>query len=385
MSFFGNFDFYLVLLVLMIPAITLGFMEKSLKSYRMIVSIYMIVRVFWGDKKQLIYFLLFYFIGYILIYGYLKLRYKKGGQENKFMYYLFVLLAILPLCVGKVTGMLTFSSMNIFQFLGVSYLTFRVVQIIIEIYDGIIKEIRWSDYTDFLLLFSTFSAGPIDRSRRYIEDGNRVYQKKEYFELLGDGIFKILLGIVYKFILAAFASKGMLFFETPKEFIPYVAYAYLYGLNLFFDFAGYSLMAVGVSYIFGIRVPDNFDKPFISKDIKEFWNRWHITLSFWFRDFIFSRFMMAAIRGKWFSARLTGATVGFLINMFIMGVWHGITVSYICYGVYHGILLAVTEVYQKKSKFYRAHKNAGWYRIISWFITINLVIFGFLIFSGKLI
>ena len=71
-----------------------------------------------------------------------------------------------------------------------------------------------------------------------------------------------------------------------------MGYAYAYGLYMFFDFAGYSLMAVGVSQFLGIRTPANFDKPFLSKDIKDFWDRWHISLSHWFRDFLFSRFVM---------------------------------------------------------------------------------------------
>lgn len=153
---------------------------------------------------------------------------------------------------------------------------------------------------------------------------------------------------------------------------------------MFFDFAGYSLMAVGASYFLGIRTPDNFNKPFISKDIKEFWDRWHITLSHWFRDFIFSRFMMKAIKKKWFKTRLRGAAAGFLVNMIIMGAWHGLTPSYLTYGLYHGALLAVTEVYQKKSRFYKTNKKKKWFQFFSWFVTFQMVMFGFLIFSGRL-
>ena len=132
----------------------------------------------------------------------------------------------------------------------------------------------------------------------------------------------------------------------------------------------------------GIRVPDNFNKPFISIDIKDFWDRWHISLSHWFRDFVFSRFMIWAIRGKKFKNRLNAASAGFIVNLLIMGAWHGLTVDYLAYGLYHGILLAVTERYQK-TKWYKAHKNKKIYQIASWFITLNLVMFGFLIFSGK--
>lgn len=153
---------------------------------------------------------------------------------------------------------------------------------------------------------------------------------------------------------------------------------------MFFDFAGYSLMAVGTSYILGIRTPDNFNKPFISIDIRDFWTRWHITLSQWFRDYIFSRFMLRVLKNKWFSDKLQGACIGLLINMSIMGIWHGTEAHYIAYGVYHGILMAITEVYQKKSRIYKRYKNVKWYKFISWFFTLNAVMLGFLIFSGYL-
>lgn len=142
-------------------------------------------------------------------------------------------------------------------------------------------------------------------------------------------------------------------------------------------------MAVGTAYILGVRLPDNFRAPFKSLDIKEFWDRWHITLSHWFRDFLFTRFIMKCSKKKWFSTRLNRACAGFIVNMGVMGLWHGVTPSYILYGLYHGILLSATEVYQKKSGFYKKHKNQRLYKAVSWLLTINLVIFGFFIFSGK--
>ena len=161
-----------------------------------------------------------------------------------------------------------------------------------------------------------------------------------------------------------------------------MGYAYVYGLYLFFDFAGYSSMAVGAGCILGIRLPDNFNRPFVSVDMKDFWNRWHITLSWWLRDFVFTRFMVYGARRKWFKDRLTRAFAGLMVNMVIMGLWHGPEIRYITYGIYHGLLLGITEVYQKKSGFYRKNRDKAWYKGISWALTMNLVMFGFLIFSG---
>lgn len=142
-------------------------------------------------------------------------------------------------------------------------------------------------------------------------------------------------------------------------------------------------MAIGTSYIFGIKTPDNFNKPFLSVDIKEFWNRWHMTLSFWFRDFVFTRIVIKFIRNNKFKTKLMRANVAYMINMTLMGVWHGLSPSYIMYGFYHGLLLALNDTYQKKSKFYKRNKNKNWYKFISWAITFNLIMFGLFIFSGR--
>lgn len=259
------------------------------------------------------------------------------------------------------------------------------MQVIIEIYDGVITEINMIEFLSFLLFFPSIRSGPIDRSRRFHEDYVIKRSRQEYLELLGDGLFKIMLGLVYKFVLAMLFAHWMSQVAYGDVWYATVGYVYCYGFNLFFDFAGYSLMAVGTGYILGVCTPDNFKFPFISKDIKDFWDRWHITLSHWFRDFIFSRFMMESIRKKRFKTRLNGACAGFIVNMLVMGAWHGLSPSYLLYGLYHGVLLALTETYQKKSKFYKKNKNNTAYKIASWFLTLQFVMFGFYIFSGKFI
>ena len=92
---------------------------------------------------------------------------------------------------------------------------------------------------------------------------------------------------------------------------------------------------------------------------------------------------MEATKKKRFKKRLTTAMYAYMVNMVLMGFWHGLTISYIVYGFYHGILMAGFEYYQKKSKFYKKNKNETWYKVLSWFITINLVIIGLYIFSGE--
>lgn len=380
MSFFGDFTFFGWLILAILPAIILGLLEKPLKYYTLFASLALILGVFISKPAQLFYLILYYLIECAIVQIYFRVR-KRYGRQSR-MYHVFLVLAVLPLCISKVTPLFSYSLLG---FLGISYLTFRVAQVIIETYDGVIEQIPLLEFTSYLLFFPCISSGPIDRSRRFHEDYIKVYPRREYMDLLGDGLFKILLGMVYKFVLAGLFDQLMEQVSYGTSWYATIGYTYTYGFHMFFDFAGYSLMAVGASYIFGIRTPDNFKLPFISKDIKDFWDRWHITLSHWFRDFIFSRFMMTAIKKKWFKTRLNGAACGFIVNMLVMGLWHGLTLSYILYGLYHGLLLAVTEVYQKKVKFYKKNKNKLWYQVLSWFLTLQFVMFGFLIFSGKLI
>ncbi len=256
---------------------------------------------------------------------------------------------------------------------------------VIEIYDGLILEVNVLEFSYFLLFFPTISSGPIDRSRRFMDDIRNTPSKKEYIDMLGYGINSVMRGIAYKFIIAYLINSYWIdMIPKGHSFLNTINYMYGYSLFLFFDFAGYSAIAIGVGYILGVRVSENFDRPFISKDIKEFWNRWHMSLSFWFRDYLYTRLVMTALKKKWFKSRLTASYIGFIITMFVMGIWHGTEWNYIIYGLYHGILIVATDYFQKKSSTYKKCKNNTLWKFASIAVTFNIVCFGLLIFSGYL-
>lgn len=380
MSFFEHWQFFFCLILVLIPAVVLGIHEKPLKHYAMAASLFFIICILAAEPLQLFYLVLFFFLEWGVLKGFLILYKKHGRREN--IYSITLVISLLPLVLSKLQP---FLKLNIFCFVGISYITFKIVQMIIEIYDGVIKEAGFYEYAAFLLFFPTLSSGPIDRSRRFLEDWNRVYEKEAYLKLCTSGIIRLLGGFIYKTILAGRCYMYLKAVMNGYGILNEVRYAYWYGFYLFFDFAGYSLMAVGCSYILGIQTPDNFDKPFISRDIKEFWDRWHISLSHWFRDFIFTRFVMRCKKKKWFQTKLQRANAGFIVNMLVMGVWHGLDVSYVLYGLYHGVLLSLTETYQKKSDFYKKNKDKWWYQAVSWAVTMQLYMFGFYIFSGRLL
>lgn len=380
MELFENSVFFVALAILSIPAICLGLMGKKIKGYGILATLFFVIATLYDKPKQLLYIVSFLIFEYIIIKLFLKLTRIKEQSES--VYFVFLILSILPLLIYKFSSLVGYS---IFGFIGISYMTFKCIQYVMEIKDGLIKEVSASNFFYLNLFFPSLISGPIDRSRRFDDDVNKLKSKSEYIELLTSGLQKILIGAVYKFVVSQLIYPYMQNYSQGNGIKTIVAYMYLYGFYLFFDFAGYSLMAIGTGNIFGVRLPDNFNKPFISKDIKEFWDRWHISLSYWFRDFVFSRIIRRMIRNKRIKNKLTRASIAFIINMLIMGLWHGLSLNYIIYGLYHGMLLAVTEVYQKKSKFHKKNKSKVWYKFVSWGVTFNLVMLGFLIFSGRII
>lgn len=380
MQFFADYNFFLWLAVLSIPAIVLGIAEKPIRYYGMLATAVMLWLMLGSNLRALGYMILFVLCEYAIMNVYLRIR--TGENSSRVLYWFFLLLSLSPLTAYKLLG-LTGNPHHVLAFIGISYMTFKVAQIIIEIYDGLIKEVSPFDFAYLLLFFPTILSGPIDRSHRFCKDLQRTISRAEYLELLGSGIYKILLGMVYKIVIAALLYFAISQLGMGRDAFSVIVYFYAYGFYLFFDFAGYSLMAIGAGYIFGIKVPDNFNRPFLSRNINEFWNRWHITLSHWLRDYVFSRITMACMRTKLRKKRTTVAIIAFMVNMTLMGCWHGLTSYYILYGIYHGVLLSCYEIVRRKP-FYKKHAEKRWFTFLEWFITLHLVLFGFFIFSGRL-
>ena len=373
MNYFEGNEFFLLLFVVLLIGFVVNFFEKRKDYYILTLSLLFAVAIYGKSRAMIVYLISFVIYQYFLVFIAQRIETKRLKP--------LVFLSIFPLVINKVFAL---TSLHLLAFIGISYMSFKTIQIMLEILDGLIKEkISIKDYLQFLLFFPTVSAGPIDRSRRFLKEINEVMPRKEYLELAGDGVYRIVLGLLYKVVLSTYVYQMLLALNNTGTVVYSIKYMYLYTLYLFFDFAGYSLMAVGSSNILGIQTPMNFNKPFLSVDIKDFWTRWHITLSTWLRDFVFSRVLMQVIRKKWFKNRLHNATYAYMVNMLAMGFWHGLSVSYIVYGFYHGVLMAGFEVYQKKSTFYKKNKNKNWYKLLSWFVTMNLVMIGFFIFSGE--
>ena len=310
MNYFEGNEFFLLLFVVLLIGFVLNYFGKRKDYYILSLSILFAGAIYGKSKAMVVYLLAFIVYQYFLVF----IAQRMDSKRLKPL----VILSILPLVVNKVFAI---TQLHLLSFIGISYMSFKTIQIMLEISDGLIKEkISVKDYLQFLLFFPTVSSGPIDRSRRFLKEINEVMPRKEYLELAGDGVYRIVLGLLYKVILSTYVYQILFALSNTGTVIYSIKYMYLYTLYLFFDFAGYSLMAVGSSNILGIQTPMNFNKPFLSIDIKDFWTRWHITLSTWLRDFVFSRVLMQVIRKKWFKNRLHNAAYAYMVKYVGYGI-----------------------------------------------------------------
>lgn len=394
---YGNPVYFVYIVLAVLPIFVGLFFKKRFPLYEALVSLVFIVLMLTGPSLAQLCALLGYVIWQIVwVYSY---KLYRRSRDSKWIFYLHTLLAVLPLVLVKVEPAIS-GHQSLFGFLGISYLTFRSVGMMIEMRDGVLTEFTLWEFLRFLLFMPTFSSGPIDRFKRFNEDYLNIPERDELLDMLEQSVKYIMLGFLYKFILAHIF--GHLLLGHVKTYALYTSgffnlgtlgVMYVFGLDLFFDFAGYSMFALAISNLMGIKSPINFDKPFLSRDLKEFWNRWHMSLSFWFRDFVFMRLVMVLMRNKVFKNRNTTSSVAYLINMLIMGFWHGVTWYYIAYGLFHGAGLVVNDAWLRKKKTLNKERKAKglpplpdnkWTQALGVVVTFHAVMFSFLIFSGFL-
>lgn len=373
---YGNMFSLYIFGLLLLPAVIMGCLGKKIHYYGMVISIPILYMLMGEHLKN---FLIILCLDIAILYLYYRF-YRK--YKYTWIYYLTLVLMVLPVVEVKAAYCWDF---NAWAFLGISYFGFRIWQLVIEIHDGHIDNFNICEILYFLCFFPSVSSGPIDRYKRFSLEiksdiGGSIYIDK----YLIPGIKKIFWGIIYKFSIAEFIN---IFFlnkiSSEVSVVTSLEYMYVYTMYLFFDFAGYSLMAIGTGYLLGITLPDNFNKPFLSRNMKEFWERWHISLSKWFGDYLFSRLVLNFLRSGVIKKQKTAIRFAYMITMLTMGIWHGFTTYYILYGLYHGIMLVISDIYVK-SKSYRKHIKLPYYNFVSRVICFHFIAFGMLIFSGYL-
>ena len=308
-----------------------------------------------------------------------------GWVSWKWMRRFFVLMSMAVnlgmLCYFKYTNLLLgtiadftrepFEPLDIVLPIGISFFTFRSLSYIIDVYRRQMSPVtNLRDYVFYLSFFPPLAAGPVVRAKDFVPQIHRPLEITPM--LLGEGLFLVMCGLIKKVVISDYISVNFVdrIFDNPMLYTGFENLMGVYGytLQIYCDFSGYSDMAIGIALLMGYRFKINFDSPYKSGSITEFWRRWHMTLSGWFREYVY--------------IPLGGNRKGLkrqILNLFIVelltGIWHGANWNFICWGLYYFVLLAAEKLfllpYLKKGK------------VWPHFYTLFLVVVGWAMFVGN--
>ena len=386
---YTSFIYFGISICVMLPAVLTGLLQRFWRPWVVLATLGMLLLQFWpvqtilGGVALQGFWLVFLFglYQYLIAGGFWALQRR---TKSRWLFYTAFLLTLMPLLSIKFIPLVNVE--YAVGFLGISYVTFRSLDVIFNIRDQLLDTLKPVEYLTYLLFFPTISSGPIDRFNRWHKDWQTTRSRADFLKDLDSAVHHIFTGFLYKFILASLIQTyWMNPVSTGSGIGPIISYMYAYSLYLFFDFAGYSAFAIGFSNLLGIHTPENFNLPFLSRNIRDFWNRWHMSLSFWFRDHVYNRFVFAALQGGWFKNKYVASYLGYFLAFGLMGLWHGTALHFILYGLYHGALLSGYDWFNRRNKRHKIWGGKGFlWRAADVFLTVNLVCFGFLIFSGRL-
>jgi len=388
---YSSFAYLGVLLYFIVPLVLCGviFPKTRAKNWIVLGTLFMLLIQYWDTKEgsgpqHLSEF--WVVLGFALLQWLIARIFIKVSElgYSTLCFWTAILSSLSVLLLSKFSPFSHSIFFQLLNFVGISYATFRSLDVLIAIRDKTITKLPLVQYFAYLLFFPSISSGPIDRYRRFSTDWERSRSRTDFLSDLDASIELLFRGLLYKFLLASLIQHYWIrHIAHSRSFLSNLNYMYGYSFYLFFDFAGYSAFAVCFSYLLGVRTPQNFNLPFLSSNIKEFWDRWHISLSWWFRDHVYNRFVMAALKAKWFKNRLVASYLGFFLTMGLMGLWHGEKLHYIVYGIYHALLLCGHDLFVRTAGKRAFFRSRLWQKV-SIFITFNAVCFGLLIFSGRL-
>ena len=255
--------------------------------------------------------------------------------------------------------------------IGISFYTFQSISYVVDVYRGTARHLSNPiDFALYIALFPQIIAGPIVR---FHEIRDQLLVRTETSQRFARGITRFSFGLAKKVIIAdSIAPTVIAIFDTPTNELNTVTAALglaAYTVQLYFDFSAYSDMAIGIGEMLGIRLPENFDRPYASRSVTEFWRRWHMTLSQWFRDYLY--IPLGGNRGTRFQ------TYRNLIIVFLAtGLWHGANWTFVVWGAYHGVLLLIER------RLGIGRDGSGRAGVLAQIRTIVLVMFGWILFRS---
>jgi len=265
--------------------------------------------------------------------------------------------------------------LNIVLPLGISFHTFQSMSYVVDVYRGEQKAVRDPiDYALFICFFPQLVAGPIVRARNFFHD---LFQwQPPTSEDVSRGILLLALGLTKKMAFAdQFAKVANDYFKNVSATPGWLAAwsgVLAFGMQIYFDFSGYTDMAIGMAKLLGFHFPVNFRRPYLSGSITEFWRRWHISLSTWLRDYLYIS-LGGNRRGRWMTYR------NLMLTMLLGGLWHGASWNFVIWGGYHGLLLSIERVFRGDR---RLREDWNWLYPLKALGTFILVMIGWVFFRA---
>jgi D-alanyl-lipoteichoic acid acyltransferase DltB (MBOAT superfamily) len=264
---------------------------------------------------------------------------------------------------------------NILAPIGLSFYTFQNIGYILEVRRRRMQPVRTViDYALFSAYFPLVLSGPIERAQHLLPQLQKVRSARNI--PLERAVGLIILGLFEKVVLAKITGQWSTpIFAHPTSYSAFqvAAAVYLYAAEIYVDFAGYTNIVRGVSYLFGIELIENFRQPYLSSNITEFWQRWHISLSSWFRDYLFYPLSRGLLRSTGNKYRELVRAASLIITMTLIGLWHGPTWNFLIWGGLHGLYLAL----------HRGTQTVGWtmQRLLNVVITFHAVLLTWIFFG----
>ncbi|MFN8595799.1 MAG: MBOAT family O-acyltransferase [Anaerolineae bacterium] len=277
------------------------------------------------------------------------------------------------------------------NWLGFSYIAFRLIHTLRDRQTGQLPALSLREYITYAIFFPAITAGPIDRAERFAVDLRAVPTIKGFDaeRWLSAGT-RIAIGLLKKFVIADSLAQGLSLNSINaaqiNNSIGLWILLYGYAFRLFFDFSGYTDIAIGLGQLFGVNLPDNFKRPYLKTNITAFWQSWHMTLSAWARAYVFSPLSRWLLMLKRRPSSTVIVLITQLATMIVIGLWHGVTLNFVVWGVWHGVALFAHKQWSDRTrKWWRGLQNKprqkrAW-TLFSWFVTFQYVVIGWLWFA----
>lgn len=265
---------------------------------------------------------------------------------------------------------------------GLSFLMFEAIGYQADLYLGRLgKAASWWEHVVFTLYFPTRVIGPMRKLQRFVPQVGALARPTP--DLVARGLGRIGIGVFKKVVLANPLGTFALFNLQPQVFenaspLPSIAALYAYWLYLYLDFSGYSDIVIGVSRLLGIEVPENFDHPYRATNISDYWQRWHMSLSSWVREYVYTPLAIRWRRQWW------GGPAGAFLSMVVLGLWHGVELKYVAFGVWHGLLLGGYMIYReraRKSALAKRLRSSPLWGALGWAFVMNMAVWSHVFYA----